>query len=210
MQSDWAPAHCDALRKLLTSSLSYSEIAAALNAIFQTTYSRSATIGRAKRMGLAGTRPADRPEPLSQARLPSRNGSREQHGVEPRRRAPILEAVEPVKLRCADIDPRHLALADLQASDCRYPYGGDEEGKPITFCGHPRRENASYCAAHFELTRSTEAAPEAAAGETARRPWRPHDRSMRAAVAIPTTPPLRHRWENVTSLLDFKLRDREE
>ena len=51
MQSDWAPPHCDALRKLLASSLSYSEIAAALNAIFQTTYSRSATIGRAKRMG---------------------------------------------------------------------------------------------------------------------------------------------------------------
>ncbi len=170
MQSDWAPPHCDALRKLLASSLSYSEIAAALNAIFQTTYSRSATIGRAKRMGLAGTRPAERPEPLSEARLPSRNGSREQHGGELRRRVPILEAVEPVELRCADIDPRHLSLADLQAGDCRYPYGGDEEDEPITFCGHPRHENSSYCAAHFELTRSTEAAPEAATGETARRP----------------------------------------
>jgi GcrA cell cycle regulator len=196
MQSDWAPAHCDALRKLLASSLSYSEIAAALNAIFQTTYSRSATIGRAKRMGLAGARPTDRPEPSSEARLPSRNGSREQHGVELRRRGPILEAVEPVKLRCADVDPHHLSLADLQAGDCRYPYGGDEEGEPITFCGHPRRENSSYCAAHFELTRNTEAAPEATARETARRPWRP-------------TLPRRHRWENVTSLLDFKLQYRE-
>lgn len=209
MQSDWAPAHCDALRKLLASSLSYSEIAAALNAIFQTTYSRSATIGRAKRMGLAGTRPAERPEPLSEARQPSRNGSREQHGGELRRRVPILEAVEPVELRCADIDPRHLSLADLQASDCRYPYGGDEEGEPITFCGHPRHENSSYCAAHFELTRSTEAAPEAVAGETVRRLWRPHERSMRA-MAIRTTLPPRPRWENVTSLFNCKFRHGEE
>jgi len=121
---------------------------------------------------------------------------------------PILEAVEPVRLRCADIDPRHLSLADLQAGDCRYPYGGDEEGEPITFCGHPRHENSSYCTAHFKLTRNIEAAAEAEAGETERRPWRPHDRSMRT-VAIPTTPPRRHHLENVVSLLNFKLQHRE-
>ena len=208
MQSDWAPAHCDALRKLLASSLSYSEIAAALNAIFQTTYSRSAVIGRAKRMGLAGTRPEGRPKPSPKARPPSLHRPREHHGAEFRRRAPILEPVEPVKLRCADIDPRHLSLADLQAGDCRYPYGGDEEGEPITFCGHPRHESSSYCAAHFHLTRNTEAAPEAATGETARRPWRPHDRSM-VAVDDPddaaTPPSLGER----NRLLDFKLQHRE-
>jgi GcrA cell cycle regulator len=206
MQSDWAPAHCDALRKLLASSLSYSEIAAALNAISQTAYSRSAVIGRAKRMGLAGTRSESRPKPSPEARPPSLH--REHHGAKLRWRVPILEPVEPVKLRCADIDPRHLSLTDLQTSDCRYPYGGDEEGEPITFCGHPRHENSSYCAAHFKLTRNTEAAPEAAAAETARRPRRPHERSMKA-VAIPTTLPRRHCRENVISLLNFKLQHRE-
>jgi GcrA cell cycle regulator len=205
MQSDWAPTHCDALRKLLASSLSYSEIAAALNAISQTAYSRSAVIGRAKRMGLAGTRSESRPKPSPEARPPSLH--REHHGAKLRWRVPILEPVEPVKLRCADIDPRHLSLTDLQTSDCRYPYGGDEEGEPITFCGHPRHENSSYCAAHSKLTRNTEAAPEAAAGETARRPWRPHDRSKRA-IAIPPTLPRRHRGENVISLLNFKLQHR--
>ena len=49
--------------------------------------------------------------------------------------------------------PRHLSLMDLEAGDCRYPYGGDAEGEPITFCGHPRREGSSYCAPHFHLTR---------------------------------------------------------
>ncbi len=208
MQSEWAPAHCDTLRKMLAGSLSYSEIAAALNAIFHTTYSRSAVIGRAKRMGLAGARPDDRPKPLPPASPASLHRSREHHETRLTPRMPILEAVEPVRLRCADIDPRHLSLADLQACDCRYPYGGDEGGEPITFCGHPRHENSSYCTAHFKLTRNIEAAAEAEAGETERRPWRPHDRSMRT-VAIPTTPPRRHHLENVVSLLNFKLQHRE-
>lgn len=204
MQSEWAPAHCDTLRKMLAGSLSYSEIAAALNAIFHTTYSRSAVIGRAKRMGLAGAWPDDRPKPSPTAPPPSVQRTREPGGVGLKPRMPIFEAIEPVKLRRADIDPRHLSLADLEAGDCRYPYGGDEEGEPITFCGHPRHENSSYCTAHFKLTRNTEAEAEAEAGETERRLWTPHDRSMRT-VAIPTTLPRRHHRENVVSLLDFKL-----
>jgi GcrA cell cycle regulator len=77
---------------------------------------------------------------------------------------PIFESVEPVKLRCVEIDPRHLSLQDLEPDDCRYPYGGDEEGEAITFCGHPRRQSTSYCAAHFYLTRGPETAPERTAG----------------------------------------------
>ena len=59
MQStNWAPEHCEALRENLAKGMSYSEIAEAINAKFDTAYSRNATIGRARRMGLAG---ADRP-----------------------------------------------------------------------------------------------------------------------------------------------------
>ena len=54
------------------------------------------------------------------------------------------------------ITPRHLALVDLEAGDCRYPYGGDAEGEPITFCGHQRQEGSSYCLAHFNLTSAPE------------------------------------------------------
>ena len=66
---------------------------------------------------------------------------------------PVFERDETVKLRCVEIDPRHLSLLELEPGDCRYPYGGDEEGEAITFCGHPRREDSSYCAPHFHLTR---------------------------------------------------------
>ena len=71
---------------------------------------------------------------------------------------------ETVKLRCVEIDPRHLSLMDLEPGDCRYPYGGDEEGEAITFCGHPQRRGTSYCVAHFHLTRDPGLASERPAG----------------------------------------------
>ena len=66
---------------------------------------------------------------------------------------PVFKAIKPVKLRCVRIEPRHLSLIELERGDCRYPYGGDEEGEAITFCGHPRRPGSSYCTPHFHLSR---------------------------------------------------------
>jgi GcrA cell cycle regulator len=80
------------------------------------------------------------------------------------RMMPRLECEETVKLRCVEIDPRHLSLMDLEPGDCRYPYGGDEEGEAITFCGRPQRRGTSYCAAHFHLTRAPGLASERPAG----------------------------------------------
>ena len=179
MQStNWAPEHSDALREYLVRGMSYSEIADAINAKFKTVYSRNAAIGRAKRMGLAGPDRPDGPDrrkdlpkhwpmlaPKAQAaRL---HKLRERYHSEFMRPMPIFEAAEPVKLRCVEIDPRHLSLIELEAGDCRYPYGGDEDGEAITFCGHPRRQGSSYCAPHFHLTRSPGTASERAAAGTA-------------------------------------------
>jgi GcrA cell cycle regulator len=68
--------------------------------------------------------------------------------------APAAEHPEPMKLRCVGISPRLVSLAELEADDCRYPYGGDREGEPISFCGHPCFRGSSYCAPHFHLTRA--------------------------------------------------------
>ena len=65
MQINWAPGHCDALRECLARGMSFAEAAGAINARFGTAYSRNATIGRAKRMGLAAL---DRPKRLSRCR----------------------------------------------------------------------------------------------------------------------------------------------
>jgi hypothetical protein len=68
-------------------------------------------------------------------------------------RAPAPEHSEPVKLRCVGVRPRLVSFDELADDDCRYPYGGDREGEPIAFCGHPRFRGSSYCAPHFHLTR---------------------------------------------------------
>ncbi len=166
MQStDWAEEHSKALREFLDSGMSYSRIADAINAKFNTAYSRNATIGRAKRMGLVGPdRPKNWPKPTLSAEAPRLPRQRERLPSESRRPMPVFESMGPVKLRCVQIDPRHLSLVDLEPGDCRFPYGGDKEGEAITFCGHPRRQGTSYCAAHFYLTREPDAAPERIGG----------------------------------------------
>ena len=166
MQStDWTEEYSKALREFLESGMSYSRIADAINAKFKTAYSRNATIGRAKRMGLAGPdRPKNWPKPTLSAEAPRLPRLRERLASESRRPMPVFESMGPVKFCCVQIDPRRLPLVDLEPGDCRYPYGGDEEGEAITFCGHPRRQGTSYCAAHFYLTRGPDAAPERIGG----------------------------------------------
>ena len=153
--TNWAPEHSSALRDYLAQGMSFSQIAKAINAKFNTAYSRNATIGRARRLGLMGP---DRPSSslAAQPRLDRLGGLR---ASEPKSMAchwpaPVFEDANPAKLRCVEIEPRELSLLDLGWGDCRYPYGGDEEGEAITFCGHPRRPGSSYCTPHFHLSRN--------------------------------------------------------
>jgi GcrA cell cycle regulator len=142
--TNMAPEHSDALREFHGLGMTFSQIAKAINSKFKTTYSRNATPSRAKRMGLG--RPV-RPESLSDMK-PRLSRLGELRPAEPRTSKfhwspPVLEAAEPLNLRCAEIEPRHLSLVDLERRDCRYPYGGDAEGEAITFCGHPRRPGSA-------------------------------------------------------------------
>ena len=186
MQSTtWAPEHSQALREYLAKGMSYSEIADAINSRFGTAYTRNATIGRGKRMGLAGPdRPEDEPKRPPKAKTPRLKTPRLKAPKlkAPRLKAPslqklckpglaessasppALELTEAVKLRCVGITPRLLSLVELEANDCRYSYGGDKEDEAITFCGHPRLAGSSYCAPHFHLTRGTGTQSERAAG----------------------------------------------
>jgi GcrA cell cycle regulator len=159
--TNWAPEHSAALRDYLVDGMSYAEIARAINAKFNTSYSRNATLGRARRMGLAGSgQPREAAGQPSKSRQMSLHHLRERFASAAKWFVPVFERVELPKLRCVAIEPRHISLIELEAGDCRYPYGGDEEGEPITFCGHPRREDSSYCTAHFHLTCGPDAQPE--------------------------------------------------
>jgi GcrA cell cycle regulator len=162
MQLNWEEAHSTALREYVEKRMPFSEIARTLNERFGTGYSRNAAIGRARRMGLCSPERAKRiarPKPAKPAgaRLRKRR-ERALSGVAAKPK--VRERAAALQLRCVAVNPRHLSLAELEASDCRYPYGGDAEGEPITFCGHPRHDGSSYCFSHFHLTRAPEAVRE--------------------------------------------------
>jgi GcrA cell cycle regulator len=166
--SGWTEQHSQVLREYLGKGLSFAEIANAINARFNTAYSRNATIGRARRMGISGperperpVRPKPQPKPAP-ARLKKLHA---RAAVPARPKLPVGERAAALNLRCVGIAPRHLSLIDLEPGDCRYPYGGDKEGEAITFCGHPRREGSSYCVSHFHLTSGPGTASERSAGK---------------------------------------------
>jgi GcrA cell cycle regulator len=167
--ADWAAEHTELLRKYLASGMSFSKIADAINAKFGTAYSRSAAIGRARRLGLASPKRlkellSRRPKPPPKVKAPRLHEPRERYVLARPSPTPVVERAGHVKLRSVEIVSRNLSLFDLKAGDCRYPFGGDDDGDAITFCGHPRRPNSSYCVAHFHLTRSASATSEPAAG----------------------------------------------
>jgi len=159
----WPPSHCEALKQYVAKGMSYTDATNALNARFGTTYSRSAALGRARRMGLGGPDPSRAPPVLTEAllqRLRERRTADDFRPLEFFRHPPVFERVERVQLRCVEVDPRRLTLVELERGDCRFPYGGDSDGEAITFCGRPRRKGSGYCTPHFHLSRDPAAPAE--------------------------------------------------
>src|SRR6185437_6734857 len=178
--SSWAPEHSEALREQIVCGRSYGEAVDAVNAKFGTAYTRCAAIGRGKRMGLVTQARPESPSmlvPRGAQRHRKLKPSKALKRLEARAaKVPSLRAEEvaspvgavqppvPVKLRCVGIRPRLVSLVELEASECRYPYGGDKEGEAISFCGHPCFRGSSYCAPHFHLTRAPAIESERPAG----------------------------------------------
>ena len=157
--SDWLEEHSKMLRDLHEKGMSYAQISVRINARFGTAYTRSATLSRGKRMGLVESDIARERRQMGRKPKARRPGARRRRASDSQTSnpgRPEAKRAEPIKLRCVGVNPRLISLMDLGARDCRYPYGGDKEGDPIVFCGHPRRPGSSYCAAHFHLTRDPE------------------------------------------------------
>jgi GcrA cell cycle regulator len=154
--TDWPTEHSRALRELHAKGMSYGEITREMNARFGTAYTRNAVLGRGKRMGFVAPEATRERQPPR--RLLAKAERVQARMTEERRPAPILvppvPRAEPVQLRCVGISPRLISLVDLEPGDCRYPYGGDADGDPIVFCGHPRQVGSCYCTPHFHLTRN--------------------------------------------------------
>src|SRR5690349_15616235 len=108
--SNWAPEHSDALREFVGKGMSYAEAAREINSRFNTDYSRSAALGRARRLGLG---PDDRQQPsipaeAAQVQEGAKPGAGRFTGLELPWPVPPFREKREIKLRCAAIEPRHL------------------------------------------------------------------------------------------------------
>jgi GcrA cell cycle regulator len=103
--SNWAPEHSGALREYLALGMTYSQIARAINAKFNTHYTRSAALSRARRIGLVSNeRPADLTPPAPQCQQPSLSQLRKAYASASRWWfVPNFEREDAPKLRCVDI-----------------------------------------------------------------------------------------------------------
>ncbi len=175
----WPQEHSDALKRFIDDGCSFSIAVKKINACFNTSYSRNAAIGRASRMGLCQAafvrrratdtirtrRPPPPPRPAPKPVLPAR---------------PKQDEIE---IRCAEVEPRHVALIDLAPGQCRYPYGDNI----MTFCGHVAYPASSYCEAHLLLC--TRPKNGNTGGER-------HDQSIRLRKRLPSPIALANAWED--------------
>src|ERR1700729_1337418 len=104
--SNWAPEHSGALREYLALGMTYSQIARAINAKFNTHYTRSAALSRARRIGLVSNeRPCDLTPLATQHQQPTLSQLRKAYAAATRWLVPNFEREEAPKLRCADVEP---------------------------------------------------------------------------------------------------------
>jgi GcrA cell cycle regulator len=150
--SEWSVERVEKLKGLHAAGLSCSRMAAEIGGV-----SRNAVIGKLHRLGLSNygsivhkARVARLPRPRvveKTVRIVRTNANSN------KMRLFQTAKIEVQEMRCADVVSLGVGLLDLEPHQCRYP----TSDAPFLFCGHPKMEAASYCAAHFMLTHRSDA-----------------------------------------------------
>ena len=144
----WPDDQCHTLRALAAAGGSASEIAEQLNEECGTRHSRNAVIGKIARMRIPwntsyvfhGNATANRPRKPRVAIVTEPKAWKMPRIKPPRS---VTEA------SCASLAPLHIRCVDLEPPHCRWPYGD----RDITYCGHERLADHSYCESHWCLSR---------------------------------------------------------
>ena len=140
----WADEHAAALVEKLANGTSYAQIAIELNEEFGTNFSRNAACGKGFRLQVTA------PKKTKATPEKRKHYDRSRYNREYRLSRRISK--EEIIIRCAEIEPRHLTLEQLESDDCRYPFGDG----PFTFCGRLIMDGKSYCGEHFKLSTAKE------------------------------------------------------
>lgn len=130
----WNNPEAISVLQALVADHSAAQIAARLNEQFNTALTRSAILGKLKRLGIAGG-VARRAEYDHATRQANRSAARP---AVKRESKPITEL--PPSL--------NLTLAEINAGQCRYIAGEPVGG---CYCGHPVQAGSSLCRAHHAL-----------------------------------------------------------
>ncbi|MDB5636135.1 MAG: hypothetical protein JWP51_1043 [Bradyrhizobium sp.] len=132
--SDWTAEHSEALREGLARGRSYSEIAQAINARFGTAYTRSATLGRSRRMGLASPDRSDEiPKAAPIAALPPLQEPRQRARPELVRPPPIFERASPSSFAVSKSIRAISRSWSWNAAIAATPTAGTRRVKPLPF-----------------------------------------------------------------------------
>lgn len=149
----WTDDAIAILRRAHGEHLSFSQITMEINDETGSTFSRNAVIGKACRIGLVAAAPRMRNRVmLSRPPRPPRRIKRK----ETRERLPTGDLppdtalLQEIEAQPPPAEFLGIAFLDLQPRHCRYPRGGSN-GEPVLFCGQPKRDDSSYCAACHAL-----------------------------------------------------------
>jgi len=138
--SDWNDERIKMLRNGHAQRLSFAVIAEFINIRTGSTFSRNACTGKAFRIGLD-----HRSAQIKSAReAPSRAKRKTTNSPCPIPAA--FGSLKEVESTPTPADFLGITFFDLKQHHCRYPRGGND-GTPILYCGQPKIEGGSYCAA---------------------------------------------------------------
>jgi GcrA cell cycle regulator len=154
----WSEDRVAKLKELWSDGLTTKRIAEELGHV-----TRNAVIGKATRIGLAGTRrsgPQKQGRPISVKPIGRVVGSQVQAINRRKKPAPVI-VEEVFTPRTVDLPSHRKTILDLRAMECRWP---DEDRDPETgwhtFCGCRTADASSYCPAHAELSKGQGTASE--------------------------------------------------
>jgi GcrA cell cycle regulator len=128
------PADLDAQVVKLRETLSYEEIGKLIGK------TRSAVSGRLRRLGCAVPRIFLTPEERKRRHRECDRAYKANKAGRPYQPRPFIVS------ELLNVGPRHVSLIDLQANECRWPYGDG----PFTFCGCASEDGNPYCSPHMQ------------------------------------------------------------
>lgn len=152
-QFSWTDEAVAELKRLHADGLSFGEMAIALVEKFGGVLSRSAAIGKSRRLKLDKwpSHVSEKREPRPRRQVLTRIEAYRQREL--RRRLRIQDAEDSAGLEATDLPPETsehaVSLLQLEAHHCRWPIG-DPQSSEFKFCGADKHEGA-YCAKHARI-----------------------------------------------------------